>query len=122
MKKLPFKIKIIYKDKNNQKKVVLLDEKNEDMIVLETEYSTYYLYKGCLNLSLAHLEECEAPEYEEEVGRYVVADKHWSIFYKEQTGLLTLESVGEPIVDKEIELNDLRVFVREKDFVEIHIN
>ena len=121
MEKLPFKIRILFKDKDNNKQVFVLEEKNEDMIVLETLYSTYYVYKGCLNLSLAHLEECEPPEYEESVGRYVVADKHWSIFYKEQTGLLTFEAVGEPIVDREIELDDLRVFVREKDFVEIHI-
>jgi hypothetical protein len=69
MEKLPFRINLIYRDKDRKVQILSFDSfdsSNENTVRLNTLYGEYYVYKGCLNDSLAHLLPVFLDDYDDE--------------------------------------------------------
>jgi hypothetical protein len=114
MEKLPFKINLIYRDKDRKVQILSFDsfdETNESVIRLDTLYGEYYVYKGCLNDSLAHLLPVFLDDYDDEDLKNknlfrVINTKHWSVFFNPVRGFFWFSMDAEDDVSESGRLGD----------------
>jgi hypothetical protein len=114
MEKLPFKVSLIYRDKDRKVHILSFDSfdsSNESVLKIDALYGEYYVYKGCLNDSLAHLMPIFLDDYDDEELKNknffrVLNTKHWSLFFNPDRGFFWFSMDREDDVSTEGRLGD----------------